>query len=180
MRNRELELRKRALEAQFQADVELLRAAYEVKLRAVEMTFLLTEEELPPRLLKSRAMLRLSAPVTEKEPLRPESDSPPPDPPKPARRRGEVVKDLNSLFEALPEEFDARDVERVLGYKPSRGTMHRALSALRAGGWTKMSLRSDGPHPTRYRKISESTFSPEEAGVKPDEGDGGGEVPSAS
>jgi len=152
MRDREFELRRRALEGQFQADVELLRAGYQAKLRALEMLWLMPEGAALPAPPLAVETLRLSEAPEKGDPTAGAAPPPAP-PPEPARRRGQVMADLDALFSELPEEFDWRDIVRALGYKPPRGTLYRALSQLQSDRWTEIARFPTGRSPTRFRKL---------------------------
>jgi hypothetical protein len=150
------------LEAQFQADVELLRASYELRLQALETLFHSPGEGAfpAPLALKGRPILRLAATAGDSEPAAAaapgESTAPPAAPDKPKLKRGQVMDDLAGIFERLPEEFDLQDVVRALGYKPPRATLYRALMELLTEGHVKMAHHSDGRTPTRYRKLPDA------------------------
>jgi hypothetical protein len=64
MRHSEYERRRRALEEQFRADVALIRAGYEAKLRALEMFWLASAEEAPRVLPAARPPLLTSGTPT--------------------------------------------------------------------------------------------------------------------
>jgi hypothetical protein len=152
MRQGEYERRRRALEAQFQADVELLRAGYQAKLRALETIWLTAADEALPAVpppLPAPGPLLLQAP----EPGTPPEA--PPDP-EPALRPGQVRWDLEDIFADLPEEFEKRDVVRLLGYAPPRSTLNRVLSELLSAKRVKIVRYSEGYNRTRYRKLPPS------------------------
>jgi len=168
MRHGEYEQRRRALERQFREDVELLRAGYQAKLRALEMLWLVPPgEALPagPSALGAGEALRLretlveSETLTENETVSPSETLPVPEPvpeppaPEPAQRRGQVREDLAECFAELPEVFDQRDVVRALGYTVSRATLFRIFGELLREKRIVMEEGSSGPHPTRYRKL---------------------------
>jgi hypothetical protein len=151
MRQSEYEQHRRALEAQFQADVELLRAGYQAKLRALEAVWLSSmEEALPaaPPPLPAPGPLLLRASEPEAPPATPASPAP-----EPALRPGQVRDDLEDIFADLPEEFEKRDVIRLLGYEPPPSTLNRALSDLLLAKRTKIVRHSSGYTRTRYRKL---------------------------
>jgi hypothetical protein len=158
MRQSEYEQRRRALETQFQADVELLRAGYQAKLRALDMIWLASMDEAlpaaPPPLPVRREPLQLPEAA-------PEPETPPEAPaaPEPALRRGQVQEDLDTIFADLPEEFEKRDVIRLLGYEPPRSTLNRVLFDLLMAHRTKIVRHSAGYNGTRYRKLPESASS---------------------
>lgn len=155
MRQGEYERRRRALEAQFHEDVELLRAGYQAKLRALEMVWLASPEEALPvarPALDTVETLRLSETVPASETL-PVRETLPPAPEPPARRRGQIAEDVEDILPELPEEFDKNDVVRLLGYEAPRATLHRVFSQLMIDGYIAMAHHSDGHTPTRYRKL---------------------------
>lgn len=129
MKPGELEQRRRALEKQLEEDLELVRAAHEVKLRALE---------------------RLAEPTPE--------ESRPASPPPPASSAqvttpGSVRRDLEAALDTLPPVFDRADIYRALGYEPPRTTLGRALDELMAGKKIKLDRLSGGGYRTRYRKV---------------------------
>jgi len=154
MRRSEYEMRKSALEAELKADIELLRAASLAKLRALERLWLAAAEdlpaELPPAVRESPRPSETpgSETVSVSETLHPDPPASPP-----VLRRGQVMDDLMGGFHALPEEFEKRDVFRLLGYEPPRATMYRVLSDLIGEKWVEITLYSEGHRPTRYRKL---------------------------
>jgi hypothetical protein len=163
MRQNEYERRRHALEAQLREDVELLRAGYQAKLRALEMLWLTSPGEALPAGPPACETLRLSETLhsAEKPPARetpPEPETP--KPPDRALRRGQVMDDLAELFPELPEEFDRRDVIRVLGYEPPRATLFRALDQLLFDKHIIVTRYSDGRSPTRYGKAPEPEGGP--------------------
>jgi hypothetical protein len=153
MRQGEYERHRRALEAQFQADVELLRAGYQAKLRALEMIWLTAADEAlpaapPPLPALEPLQLQAAAPDSETPPEAPAAPAP-----QPALRPGQVRYDVEDIFAELPEEFEKQDVVRLLGYAPPRSTLNRALSELLQAKRTKIVRYSDGYTRTRYRKL---------------------------
>lgn len=159
MRHEEYERRRRALEAQLREDWELLRAGYQAKLRALEMLWLIPPgEALPPAVAVSET-LRLSERLDSSETL-PETAPPQsetvisPEPPK-ETRRGQVREEIEAAFAELPEEFDRRDVIRVLGYEPPRATLFRVLEQLVVDKWISVARYSTGRSSTRYVKLPE-------------------------
>ncbi len=167
MRHSEYEQRRRALETQFREDVELLRAGYQAKLRALEMLWMASPgEALPPAASAASETQRLSEtlgssetqPVSEavpssEAPEPPEEPAPPPAQ-EPENRRGMVREEIEAAFEALPTEFERQDVIRILGYEPPRATLFRVLNQLVAEGWLSIASYSIGRLSTRYSKLS--------------------------
>ena len=73
--------------------------------------------------------------------------------PPPARPRGQAALDFEDILPQLPEEFDKTDVDRALGYKPTRPTLHRVLHDFISMERIAMARNHQGPSPTRYRKL---------------------------
>ena len=159
MRHEEYERRRRALEAQFREDLELLRAGYQAKLRALETLWLAPPGEALPQAVAVSETLRLSETLASSETL-PETTPPQsetvtsPEPPK-ETRRGQVREEIEAAFAELPEEFDRRDVIRVLGYEPPRATLFRVLEQLVMDQWISVASYSTGRSSTRYAKLPE-------------------------
>jgi hypothetical protein len=151
MRHSEYERRRRALEMQFREDIELLRAGYQAKLRALEMLWFTSPGEALPAEPAAHESIRLSETVTETLSARETLPEPPP----PARQRGQALEDITASLPELPEVFDQRDLVRVLGYTPPRGTLHRVFGQLLRDKLIVMDHHSIGPIPTRYRKLPE-------------------------
>ena len=157
MRHEEYERRRRALETQFREDLELLRAGYQAKLRALEMLWLAPPGEALPQAVAVSETLRLSETLDSSETL-PETTPPqgetvtPPEPPK-ETRRGQVREEIEAAFAELPEEFDRRDIIRVLGYEPPRATLFRVLEQLVMDKWISVAWYSSGRSSTRYAKL---------------------------
>jgi hypothetical protein len=146
MRHSEYEQRRRALEEQYHADAELLRAGYQAKLRALEMLWLASPDVavLPAR----------SAPLLPGEtPASPAPKSTSPALLLPARPRGQVLNELETLLPSLPEVFDRRDVVRALGYEPSRASLHRAFSKLLEDRLIVLEAAAHSSKPSVYRKL---------------------------
>jgi hypothetical protein len=132
----EYEERKRALEAQHAADVALMNAAHQARLRTLEDLWQNT-----------------GAPARQPQPTAAPERTPAPAP-KRRRARRSVLTDLANALPGLPETFDKHDVARVLGYEPSRTTLFRALLALNAEGLiTTVSTSIGGTETTRHRKL---------------------------
>jgi hypothetical protein len=161
-RNRPLRERGRPLRErgrQLREDLELLRAGYQAKLRALEMLWLAPPGEALPEAVAVSETLRLSETLASSETL-PETTPPqsetvtPPERPK-ETRRGQVRDEIEAAFAELPEEFDRRDVIRVLGYEPPRATLFRVLEQLVADKWISVAWYSTGRSSTRYAKLPE-------------------------
>lgn len=140
--------RRRALEEQLRADIALLQAAHEVRVRALDTLWQGAKEgnvsipAPPPSAAVREAVPAMAAP------------------PVPARPRGAVLDDLANALPRLPNVFDKRDIARVLGYTPSRSTLFRALERLIDEGAIAVEDASDGGLLTLYRKVHRAVGSP--------------------
>jgi len=61
--------------------------------------------------------------------------------------------ELVAALPSLPEVFDREDIERALGYKPSRPTLNRAFSILREAQRIVVEVAGHASRPTSYRKL---------------------------
>jgi hypothetical protein len=153
----EYERRKRAIEEQLLADLELVRAAAQTKLRALEQLWLASpaqglrdiRRETPASAETRTETLTPAPPETLASSRQAET---PTSPPQQAIRR-DVLNDILDTFPQLPEVFDKSDVVRLLGYEPSRPSLHRAWDRLLGERKIVMDLHSDGRRPTRWRKV---------------------------
>lgn len=161
----EYERRRRAIQEQLHADLELIRAGYRAKLQALDVLWLgsppehqdgpseeSARKETPIETLASAQTETLASAETQSaDPVPGEA----PVPPEPLRgaRRGDVLMDILGTLPLLPEVFDKTDVVRLLGYEPNRPTLHRAWSRLMQERKIEMELASDGRRPTRFRKL---------------------------
>lgn len=135
MTREEYEERRRAFEEQHRADVALMNAAQEARIRSLDR---LWQEELD----RSGA-----APDASPAPAQPAPA------PKPMRERYSVVNDLDDALPELPEIFERRDVIRALGYEPPRTTLYHALAQLQKEGAIAIETLSGGGARVRYRKL---------------------------
>jgi hypothetical protein len=129
---------RRDLETQLAADLDLIRAAHEAKLRALEALRDASANEEP----------RPESPpnVTQTEPIETPSEAP-------RRRRGDLLADILEVFPNLPETFDKTDIVRLLGYEPNRPSLHRVWDKLQADKRIAIERFSTGRRPTRFRKV---------------------------
>ena len=151
MTREEFEERLRALEAQHQADIALINAGHEARIRAL---LSLWQTDAPPAADPPPVAVPSAAPAPPAP--APPAAAPPPEPALQRRRAPNTV--LNDLIEALsdlPETFDKHDIARVLGYEPSRATLFRALLTLNAEGLiATVSTSIGGNDTTRHRKLA--------------------------
>lgn len=154
MTSREYERRRRAIEEQCQADLELIQAGCQAKLRALEMVWLHSagDEEAPRQTAMETVVETIPETVLgeiapSKTVLSQSQDS------GPARGWGYVLDDVKAVFPNLPELFDKTDLWQAIGYKPSRSTLHRVLDVLKTEGKLAVDFQSQGGRTTLYRKV---------------------------
>jgi len=126
----EFERRKRAIEEQLLADIEVLRAAARIKIAALEAL--------------ASAKPRSASPDHAKTPA-----------PSPARevRLGGTMHDIMDTLPQLPEVFDKTDVSRILGFEPNRAALHRACNRLVSQKKIVMEVPGHDRQPTKFRKL---------------------------
>lgn len=125
----EYEQRKRRLEADLRSGIELLQAAYQTQLRALEL-------------------VRMGSSSGPMAPLAP------PAAPTPRSRRsyGEIFSSVRAVLPQLPEVFDRNDVCQALGQDPDRATLHRSLMYLVRDGLLRVEAPGLGRNATKYRR----------------------------
>jgi hypothetical protein len=155
MRHSEYERRRRALEEQCRADLELVRAAYEAKIRALEMLWLVAPEA---GVLTANPTNLLSGETSppEEPPSRQALHLPEPPAPPVRRQRGQTQAEIEATLPSLPEVFNKEDVIQALGYEPSRPTLNRAFVHLLHLKRIVMEMPSIGNEPTRYRRLPDA------------------------
>jgi hypothetical protein len=152
MTREEYEERRSALEEQHRADVALLTAAHELRLRSLER---LWREDAggEPQGAPPAPFAVAAPPVATVRGAVPEAEPPVA---QPKTVRYSVVNDLDEALDELPEVFDRHDILRALGYVPPRTTLLRALQMLmREGAIAAVGISSGGVK-TRYRKLASS------------------------
>ena len=152
MDSREYQQRRQALEEQLQSDLNLIRAGYEAKLRALEMIWLTSDrpggspgETVADETVRSETV----APETVggEEPALASTALV-----STAGQRN-TLGDLKAALPALPEVFDKDDIARALGYTPSRATLYRALAKLEREKKIAVVQVSSGRTKTLYRAM---------------------------
>lgn len=132
------ETQKRRLAEQHRSLTEMVDAAYQTQLRALDMVWRMMSGEGAP------------------EPPAPPPPAAPSEPAPPRRRRlgaGELKSDIAAALDRLPDVFVFSDVYEAIGYAPDRGSLHRALQELKEEGHLALHSRGTGTQPTRYRKL---------------------------
>lgn len=145
MTQKEFEERLRALEAQHQADVALMNAGHEARVRALLSVW----QTVAPAAADPKPTAAPAPPAPAPAPVQEPA-------PKRKRERHSVLNDLAEVFPGLPEIFDKHDIVRALGYEPSRATLFRALLAFNKDGLIETESLSSGGTTTRHRKLAPS------------------------
>ena len=172
----EYEQRRRAMERQLAADIEMLRAAHEIRVRALEQLWLdVSEKDQPspadgPERGGAREEPAAAAPVAA-EPVATGThpgvqigtQTGTQAPQEVRKGYGEVSLDIEEVFDSLPEVFDRPELVRTLGYQPVRTTFYRAIETLVAEGRITIESQSAGRHRTRYRKVGGPVREPGQA-----------------
>lgn len=154
MTQHEYERRKRLLDEQLQAGIELLEAAHRQQRRALDLVWMtMAEGDVGPGL--AVPALLAAAPFGERElPRRPE---------KRARRPpGELQAEVEAAMARLPESFDRNDLLALMEGEPDRSSLFRVLQEMTDGGRLRIEVRGEGRLPTRYRKLEEPVSAPPE------------------
>lgn len=141
----EYEERRRALEAQRQADIALINAAHETRVRSLDRLWQAAAED--------DAALSAPAAAPPAVSARPAVSAPPAAARRKIRPRGEVQSDLDEALPQLPEVFDKRHIAQVLGYEPARATLFRALRQLMDEGTIAIEDHSLKGNLNAFRKI---------------------------
>jgi hypothetical protein len=127
--------RRRQLDAELRAGIDLLESAHRLQVHALDLAWtMLSQEPLPP-----------AAPAAS--PASPAEKAPP------KRRPNNLLEDLDAALARLPEAFDRNDICRELGYQPERSMLFRALQDLVAEGNIAILQGGEGRTPTRYRRL---------------------------
>lgn len=136
----EYEARKRRLEQELRAGTELLQAAFQTQLRALEMVWMAFSGE----------------PVSTPAPAPPAPPAPEAVPAVPPKRRslGQLHADVSAALPELPEVFDRNHVLQRIGYEPDRVALYRVLNELVTDGNLLVEERGGGQTPTKYRRTS--------------------------
>jgi hypothetical protein len=138
MRKSEYEKRRRALEKQYEEDLELLRTAHHARLRALEALFASSTEhqgEPIPSVASTSA-----SPVESRE--------------RQALPQGWLEQAVLDALPQLPEVFVRHDVEKALGFTPPRSSLVRILRDMWRDGELKIEEISEGRLQTKYRKVA--------------------------
>jgi len=146
----EYEERRRALDALREADIAMINAVHEIRVRSLDKLWQAAAED-------GADFTRPAAPGNGSRAAPaavPAVSAPPAATRRTMRGRGEVLNDLDQAFHQLPEVFDKRDITRLLGYEPARATLFRALQKFMDEGAIALEDYSlPGTVLTAFRKI---------------------------
>ena len=166
MRHSEYEQRRRALETQLHDDLALIRAGYQAKLRALEMTWLASSEV--ESVVRRKEVEEVQAPdeppaedetvaVSETEtPGETQSESEDPSETQEEVwmvQRSGLRQAVQEALLRLPEVFDKYDLVEALGYEPRRATLIRAINYFLAEKQITIAQYSSGRRATKYRRV---------------------------
>jgi uncharacterized membrane protein len=137
----EYQRRRRQLDEELRAGIEMLQEGHRAKVEALDSLWLRAAAE---------------APESPPAPTAPEPAPPAPALSEPASRRqaGELRDDIEAALAAVGDEFVKRDLCRALGYTPNRTSLHRVLWDLQGEGLIEPLHLGRGGRATRYRKAS--------------------------
>ncbi len=144
MTQHEYEHRKRLLDEQFQAGVELLEAAHRQQRRALDLVWMTMAEGDVAQGFVVPALLAAAPPRDREAPRLPEK--------RVRRPPGELQAEVEAALEQLPENFDRNDLLALLDGEPDRSSLFRVLQEKVDAGQLRVEVRGEGRSPTRYRK----------------------------
>jgi hypothetical protein len=135
----EYEERRKRMDKELRAAIELLQAAHAAQVRALDLVWMSSGDHAPA----------VAPPLGE--PMAPGA------PPASAKMKrqpiGQLYEDVCTALERCPERFDRGDVCRLLGYEPNRGSLYRVLQELIAEKLFALEVRGEGTIPSKYRKL---------------------------
>lgn len=141
MTHNEYEERKRRIEEQHRAGVELLEAGRRMQLRTLELLWMSGSEE-------AISLPAGPAPVAAPAPAAAS-------PKQPRRPAYQVEADVAAALSSVPEEFTRDDILKVLDYEPDRSTLHRVLRRMVDEDRSLVLVeRGTGRLPSLYRKAA--------------------------
>ncbi|PYQ61098.1 MAG: hypothetical protein DMF53_15750 [Acidobacteria bacterium] len=138
----EYQRRRRQLDDELRAGIEMLQEGHRAKVEALDRLWLKADEEAP------------ASPPAPPEPVAPEPAPPVPPPPRERREAGELREDVEAALAAIGDEFERGDLCHALGYAPNRTSLHRVLWDLQGEGLIELLCPGRGGRATRYRKAS--------------------------
>ncbi len=149
MTREEYDERKSRIEAHHRFSSELIDAARQQELRALELVWMTTAEgsfgrSLPPMPSAEAILLSVSSAT-------PGKGAPPARP----RRRAlwEFVEKVVEVLPGLPDPFDRNDLCQALGQELDRGMMFRLFERLVDEKRVQRVTRGEGRIPSQYRRV---------------------------
>jgi hypothetical protein len=132
MTRSEYEARRRQLDEEMRAAIELVKAGHQAQVQALELVWRRSEEG-------------------KEEPMPP----PPPEAEARPRRRGagKLREEVMDILPRLPDLFTKDDVEKVLKEPADRASLFRVFQELEEDDLIKTEAPGRGRHPTVYRQL---------------------------
>src|SRR6185295_4189404 len=126
------EQRRRQLDEQHQATLALVEAAWQAQVRALDLVWLASGAGGIPLVPQLEGFALSPARLLGADPAAPGLAPKPAASPEPSKRSRvwSVIEEIEQVFEALPEVFDHRDLNRALGRELDRGVARRNLQLL--------------------------------------------------
>ncbi|HBL27163.1 MAG TPA: hypothetical protein DD490_10045 [Acidobacteria bacterium] len=131
---------KSQLDEQLRAGIQLLEAAHQAQVRALDFVWML------------QSGTGLAAPAAPVQAAAPREAVPPPARSQPQEYLVDLVADVRQALPDLPELFTGADVSAALGRKPERTALYRALRQLLQDGHAVLETPGSGRQPAVYRK----------------------------
>lgn len=135
MTRNEYEARRRRLDEELRAAMELLKTGHLAQVQMLDLMWKMSTDGT-------------AVPATP-------ATSPPPAPQRQPRRRGpgELVDEVIELLPQLPEVFTKDDVVQALAEPADRSSLFRVLQELQLSGWFQLDRPGQGRYATAYRQI---------------------------
>jgi hypothetical protein len=145
MTKAEYEEQKQELETRHRISIQFLQKGYEAQLRALKSEWIQAAEAPPPPEWDAPRREETSAPAAETALV----EYPPW-----AYLPGGLLESVRQAVERLPAEFKKEDIVRLLGFKPERSSLHRAMDTLMNEQKIRIHIRGFGRAPNIYRKLA--------------------------
>ena len=129
----EYEARRRRLDEELRAAMEMLKAGHQAQVQALDLLW--------------RTSTDGGALLPDLTPAKPAAA--------PQRRRrgsGELIREVLAILPQLPDRFTKDDVEKALSEAPDRSSLFRVLRELEAAGRLHVERYGGGRIPTVYRR----------------------------
>lgn len=128
----EYEARRRRLDEEMRAAIELVKAGHQAQVQALELFWRRSEEGMPVPLA-----------------------APPPEPDRHPRRRGagKLREEVIEILTQLPEIFTKDDVEKLLAEPADRASLYRVFREIEEDGLIKTETLGHGRNPNVYRQM---------------------------